>query len=290
MFGCASVVPPVEINQSPAAIEATAFPAGHTPVALVLSGGAARGFAHIGVIRVLEENGMRPDIVVGTSAGSIVGALYASGLTANELQIAMQQMDATVFSDFVMPGFGFLRGEMGFIRGDKLHRFIDARLKHHHIQDFPIRFAAVASDLSTGKPTAFNSGDAGWAVVASSAIPGIISPAEINGKRYSDGQMTSPLPNSISRELGAQIVIAIDVVYPPDDAVLYSPISILFKAFTISVYRLKEHELHQANLVITPDLGKHAGQLSFDDSDRLIAAGEAAARSALPQLTLLFKK
>jgi NTE family protein len=286
--GCATMPPPTEIGEPPASIAAKPFQIGHAPVALVLSGGSARGFAHIGVIKVLEEQGLKPDIIVGTSAGSIIGALYASGLTAAELQTATQQMDATVFSDFAMPAFGFLKGEMGFIRGDKLHRFIDARLKHHQIHDFPTRFAAVATDLATGKPIAFNAGDAGLAVVASCAVPGLIKPPEISGRRYGDGQMTSPLPVMMARSLGAKIVIAVDVVYPPQDAVLYSPVSVLFQAFTVSVHQLKENEMVMADLIIKPDIAKSSGQLNFDDADWLIAAGEAATRAALPQLRALF--
>ncbi len=288
LAGCATVPPPTEIGEPPLSLAAKPFPVGHTPVALVLSGGSARGFAHIGVIKVLEEHGLKPDIIVGTSAGSIIGALYGSGLTAAQLQSVMQQMDATVFSDFVMPAFGFLKGEMGFIRGDKLHRFIDVRLKHHHIQDFPTRFAAVATDLATGKPIAFNAGDAGLAVVASCAVPGLIKPPEIGGRRYADGQMTSPLPVMLARSLGAKIVIAVDVVYPPEDSLLYSPISVLFQAFTVSVHQLKENEIAMADLIIKPDIAKSSGQLNFDDADWLIAAGEAAARAALPKLLTFF--
>ena len=150
--GCATFRPPTPTDNPPSTIVARPLPTGKLPVALVLSGGSARGFAHVGVIKVLEANGLRPDIIVGASAGSIVGALYASGLSAAELDSALAQMGRSVFTDFVWPGLGFIPGELGFVRGDKLHHFLDARLKHHHIQDFPIRFAAVATELATGKP------------------------------------------------------------------------------------------------------------------------------------------
>lgn len=257
-------------------------------MALVLSGGSARGFAHIGVIKVLEANGLKPDIIVGSSAGSIVGALYASGLTATELEAAAAQMDRAVFTDFVLPGLGFLPGELGFVRGDKLHRFVDARLKHHLIQDFPIRFAAVATELSTGKPVAFNSGDAGLAVVASSAVPGVISPLYINRKYYGDGQIASPLPVALARELGAAIVIAVDVIYPPEDAFVYSAIGVMFQAFAVSVHRLKEYEKAGADLVVAPTLRKTSGQFTFADRAHLIAAGEQAALQMLPAIRAAF--
>ena len=288
LAGCTTFQPPRLSANPPASIIAKPFPAGRLPVALVLSGGSARGFAHIGVIKVLEANGLKPDIIVGSSAGSIVGALYASGLTATELEAAAAQMDRAVFTDFVLPGLGFLPGELGFVRGDKLHRFVDARLKHHHIQDFPIRFAAVATELSTGKPVAFNSGDAGLAVVASSAVPGVISPLYINRKYYGDGQIASPLPVALARELGAVVVIAVDVIYPPEDAFVYSAIGVMFQAFTVSVHRLKEYEKAGADLVVAPTLRKTSGQFTFADRVHLIAAGEQAALQMLPAIRAAF--
>lgn len=286
--GCTTFKPPMPTDQPPSATLALPFPTGRPPVALVLSGGSARGFAHVGVIKVLEANGLRPDIIVGTSAGALVGALYASGLTALELEAAVSQMDRKVFSDFVLPGVGFLPGELGFVRGDKLHRFLDARLKHHHIQDFPMRFAAVATELATGKSVAFNAGDAGLAVVASSAVPGVISPVYINRKYYGDGQISSPLPVAAARELGAVIVIAVDVIYPPEDAFVYSAIGVMFQAFAVSVHRLKEYEKAGADLVVAPALRKTSGQFTFADRIHLIAAGEQAALQMLPAIRAAF--
>ena len=286
--GCATFQPPMPVDEPPAAVAAKPFPPDRRPVALVLSGGSARGFAHVGVIKVLEAHGLRPDIIVGSSAGSIVGALYASGLTAAQLDSALAQMDRSVFTDFVWPGLGFLPGELGFVRGDKLHRFLDARLKHHHIQDFPIRFAAVATELATGKQVAFNSGDAGVAVLASSAVPGVISPVYINRKYFGDGQIASPLPVATARELGAATVIAVDVIYPPEDAFVYSAIGVIFQAFAVSVYRLKEYEKAGADLVVTPALRKTSGQFAFADRTHLIAAGEQAALQALPAIRAAF--
>ena len=259
-------------------------------MALVLSGGSARGYAHIGVIKVLEAHGLKPDIVVGSSAGSVVGALYASGLTASELESALAQLDRSAFTDFVVPGLGFLPGEMGFVRGDKLHHFIDARLKVHRIENFPMRFAAVATDLNSGKPIAFNAGDAGLAVVASSAVPGVITPVEIDKRRFGDGAIASPLPVGAARALGAKMVIAVDVVYPPEDAFLYSAVGVLFQAYAISSHQLKTAEAAQADLVIAPRLKSTSGQFSFADRAHLTAAGEEAARMALPRIHEMFAR
>lgn len=292
--GCATLQlqlqPPLPVDDLPAAVVAQPFPPRTRPVALVLSGGAARGFAHVGVINVLEAHGLKPDVVVGTSAGSIVGALYASGLSAAELDIAVGQLDPSVFTDFVLPGLGFLAGEMGFVRGDKLHRFIDARVKHHRIQDFPMRFAAVATELSSGEPVTFNVGDVGLAVLASSAVPGVISPVKIGGRQYSDGQISSPLPVAAARTLGAKVVIAVDVIYPPEDAFVFNAIGVLFQAFTVSVHRLKEHEKLGADIVIAPVIAPTPRQFTFADRRYLIGVGERAAMDLLPTIRAAFDR
>jgi NTE family protein len=258
-------------------------------VALVLSGGAARGYAHVGVIRVLEANGLRPSIVVGSSAGSVVGSLYASGLFGVELEKAVAELTRGTFNDWVLPSFGVFPGGLGFVKGDKLHRFIDDRARHHMIERFPIRFAAVATDLRTGESQIFNAGDVGAAVRASSAVPGIIAPAEIAGHLYGDGQISSPVPVAAARKLGARRIIAIDVIYPPEDAFISSAMGVLFQAFNISTYRLRRLELAQADVVISPELPRTSGQMSFADRDQLIAAGERAAVQALEKIRPLFR-
>ena len=168
LAGCATFSP--QLINGPAPRFESPEPLGPSDpgVALVLSGGAARGYAHIGVIRVLEAHGLRPSIVVGSSAGSIVGSLYASGLSTVELEKAMGELGQGTFDDWVLPSLGFFPGVKGLIKGDKLHRFIDERARHHMIEDFPIRFAAVATDIRTGELQIFNAGDVGAAVRASS--------------------------------------------------------------------------------------------------------------------------
>lgn len=284
--GCA-IAPAPRNTQDPKFLPSTPLSPDRPAVALVLSGGAARGFAHVGVIKVLEANGLRPDIIVGSSAGSIVGALYASGLTAAELERALGELDLSAFSDWVVPGL-FFPGPMGFVQGEKLHRFIDERTLHHLIDDFPIRFAAVATDMNTGEVAIFNSGDAGLAVRASGAVPGLITPARIAGRLYADGQIASPLPVSAARALGARIVVAVDVLYPPEDARVNSIPRALFQSFIIAAYRLKEWEIKGADAVIAPVLPRTAGQMGFAARERLIAAGEEAARAALERLRPLF--
>lgn len=288
--GCATFQPAPPSGADPRWIEPTPFPPDSARVALVLSGGAARGFAHVGVIKALEAHGLRPDLIVGSSAGSVIGALYASGLSAAELELAVSRMDGSVFQDLSLPGFGLIPGSLGILRGDGLHRFVDGESRRHHIEDFPIRFAAVATDLNSGEPAVFNAGDVGRAVSASSAVPGLIAPAEIGGRLYGDGQLSSPVPVEAARKLGARTVIAVDVVYPPEDARLTSSMRVVFQAFAISAYRIKQYEIGQADALIAPDLGRTSGQWSFGERDRLIAAGERAALQAIERLRPFFRQ
>ena len=282
--GCAMLEPPAPVAEEPGMVVPGPFGAGRRPWALVLSGGSARGFAHIGVIKVLEENGITPDLIVGASAGSIVGALYASGLTATEVEAAMAAMDMSLLDDVVWPRFGVLPGALGVVSGEKLRRFISGRLKRALIQDFPIRFAAVATDLDSGSARAFNAGDASLAVKASTAVPGLMSPVPIAGRRYADGQIASPIPVQEARRLGARTVIAVDVIYPPVDSSLTNPLRVVFQAFLISTYRLKEVELRDADMVITPEIQRTTGQFGPGARGHLIDAGERAAREALPRI------
>lgn len=283
LAGCASAPPRSSAEQAPAAVAAAPFRQDRPAVALVLSGGGMRGYAHIGVLKVLEEEGIRADLVVGTSAGSLVGALYASGLSPAQVEEALGSIEPRTLSDLVLPGLGFLRGEMGLLRGEKLHRFVDERLRTPLIQDFPIRFAAVATDLVHGTPVAFNQGDAGIAVLASSAVPGLVAPVIIDGRRYVDGGVASPLPVTPARGLGGRVVIAVDVGYPPEHSVLSNPVSVLFQAYIIASQRLTAEELQRADVVIAPDFPRTT-QFGLSERPMLVAIGEKAARDALPRI------
>jgi NTE family protein len=288
--GCATFAPPPRVAKEPTSGPVRAFDPSRPAVALVLSGGTARGFAHVGVLKVLEKNGIKPDLVVGSSAGSIVGALYASGLSPAEIDAALADMQISVFRDLVLPGLGFLPGELGLVKGENLRQFISARLRHPLIEDFPVRFAAVATDLKSGNPEAFTSGDASLAVRASSAVPGIITPAEIRGRYYADGQISSPLPAMTARNLGAKIVIAIDVLYPPQEALLSNILNVVFQSFVISSYRLRAYESREADIVITPEFPPTRGQYGFSDREWLVQVGERAAATALPAIRALLSE
>ena len=253
------------------------FDSSRLSVALVLSGGSVRGFAHIGVLQALDELGLVPDLIVGTSAGSLVGAGYAAGLNASQIEVAMRSLSWSVMSDWVVPQLGqpFLKGELGLVRGERFQRFADELVGHRPIDALPRRLAIVATELQSGVPVVFTAGNVGLAVHASSAIPGVFVPPIISGRRYIDGQVSSPLPVMAARALGADIVIAVDVTYPPEDAAITTLPDVVFQAFMIASQRLVKTELQGADLVIRPRIPS-SNQLGMEDRKKLIEAGRAA--------------
>ena len=259
----------------------------NTPrVALVLSGGSARGFAHLGVLRVLEREGLRPDLVVGTSAGALAGGLYASGMPVDAIEALAERIGwFTVFD--IDPVRSLLGGlGLGLAKGKRMEAFLRESLIVP-MQSFPTRFAAVATDLNSGETVVLNHGDAALALRASSAVPGMLEPVNVGGRLLGDGQIVSPLPVAVARQLGAQRVIAVDVVYPPQHSTLTNPVSVLFQTVLISSHRHLHNERPLADLVLLPVI-ETRGQLGLSDRDWLIKAGIAAAEAALPQLRAAF--
>ena len=173
-------------------------------IALVLGGGAARGFAHIGVIKALEAQGIVPSMVVGTSAGSVVGALYASGMSGFDLQKQALQMEEDMVADWTLPNRGVFKGEA-------LQSFINQKVKNLPIQKMPKPLGVVATDLQSGEKVLFRTGNTGMAVRASSTVPGVFQPVDINGRDFVDGGLTSPVPAQSARSMGADFVIAVDI-------------------------------------------------------------------------------
>ncbi len=255
-------------------------------VALVLGGGGAKGFAHVGVIKALEESGITPDIVVGTSVGSLVGSLYASGITANRLeQLALTTADNELL-DFTL-------SNQGFIEGIKLKNFINANVKGQSIEDFPITFAAIAAERSTLTKAVFSTGNAGLAVQASCSVPNIfISPRipEKTGKKYIDGGVVSLVPVDSAFDLGADIVIAVDVTATDSTAPKTSSQMLNIKSLA-SFWGLLEQnlttnisttngkrtnaELNRADIVITPKVS-HISSLDTSQRRALIDSGNQA--------------
>ncbi len=256
-------------------------------IALALGGGAARGFAHVGVIKALEAQGISPDIVVGTSAGSVVGALYAAGL--NGFQI--QELSMTMEEDQILDGSGLYRciaetmvtDKRGCIRGQALQDFINRNVNGRPMERLNRTFAAVATNLGTGEMVVFRSGNTGMAVRASSSIPVFFQPVTINGQDYVDGGLVAPVPSSVARNMGADFVIAVDISERPQDRSTAGISDILWQAFSIFGMTLNRHEHSSADIIVRPVT---SGLPSADASGRhkAVLEGEKAVAAILPEL------
>ena len=245
-------------------------------IALALGGGAARGFAHIGVIKALEAQGIVPDMVVGTSAGSVVGALYASGMSGFDLQQLALQMQEDLLADWTLPNRGVLKGEA-------LQDFINQEVKNLSIQKMPKPLGVVATDLQSGEMVLFRLGNTGIAVRASSAVPGVFQPVEISGRDYVDGGLTSPVPAQSARSMGADFVIAVDISNVARRDKLTGTLDVLLQTFAIMGHAISRHELEDADVVIRPKTAA-VSSTDFEDRHLAILEGEKAAAAIMPEL------
>lgn len=255
-----------------------AAPAPRSPpkIALALGGGAARGFAHVGVIKALEAQGIVPDIVVGTSVGSLVGALYAAGNNGFELQKLAMQMEESQVSDWSLP-------DRGVIKGEALQEFVNRAVNQRPLERLGRLFAVVATDLNSGEPMVFRTGNTGMAVRASSSVPGVFQPVLINGHEYVDGGLVSPVPVRIARSLGADFVIAVDISAKPQYGKTQSMVDVLLQTFAIMGQTINRHELPEANIVIRPNTpGIRA--TGFQDRHLAVMEGEKAVAALLPEI------
>jgi NTE family protein len=281
LAACASSppAPPPAPSSPPPSL---ASPARPVKLGLALGGGAARGFAHIGVIKALEAQGIVPDIIVGTSAGAVVGALYAVGNNGFELQKLAIKLDESKFSDWSVPDRGVLKGE-------GLQKFVNDAVANRPIEALKRHFAVVATDLHSGETILFRSGNTGMAVRASATVPGIFRPVGINGHEYVDGGLSSLVPVHGARQLGADVVIAVDISAPPGKQPVRGTLDILLQTFTIMGQNLARYELKDADVVIRPQVGG-VGPTDFVARHDSILEGEKAAQAALPQIREALRK
>jgi NTE family protein len=259
-------IPPVAVVKRPPVI------------GLVLGGGAARGFAHVGVIQALEQAGIRPNLVVGTSAGSLVASLYASGKSGAQLQYVAENMEEAAITDWVLPIFS-----RGVLRGDALARFVNSQVSGRLLEDMPLPLGIVATDLNNGQGVLFRRGDTGTAVRASSSVPGVFQPVKIGLREYVDGGLVSPVPVRYARQMGAELVIAVDVSSLAEGNLTGDTLQILLQTFTIMAKSINSYELREADVVVRPDqVG--LSSTDFTARKRAIDAGRAAMQRLLPQL------
>jgi len=247
-------------------------------VGLALGGGAARGFAHVGVIQVLEAAGFRPDVVVGTSAGSLVAALYASGMNGARLEKVALEMEEAAISDWTLPLFN-----RGLLRGEALARYVNRQVQGRLLQDMDVPLGILATDLASGQGVLFQRGDTGAAVRASSAVPGVFTPVEIAGKTYVDGGLVAPVPVEQARHMGAELVIGVDISSPPSPQPGQDPLRVLLQTFSIMGQSINRHVLAQADVRVQPALAG-VGSADFTARQRAMVAGRQAMQAALPLL------
>lgn len=251
-------------------------PAAPVKIGLALGGGAARGFAHVGVIKALEAQGIVPDIIVGTSAGAVVGSLYASGLSGFELQNTALEMSEKQVVGWGWPNRGFMDGEL-------LQNFINKAVGNRPLEALPRRVAVVAANLKTGEPILFGSGNTGIAVRASAAVPGVFQPVAISGQEYVDGGLVSPIPVRHARQLGATFVIAVDISARPADGATDTTLDILMQTFNIMGKTIGQYETAEADVVIRP-LTNGIPATDLSGRHRAVLEGEKAAAAVMADL------
>jgi len=252
-------------------------------IGLALGAGAARGFAHVGVIKALESQGIKPDLVVGSSAGSVIAALLASGASANEINRLALNLDEATIADWGLPFAGRFGG---LIKGDALQNMVNREVQSKTIEQMRIPLGIVATDLQSGKGILFRSGNTGLAVRASCSVPGVFQPATISGKEYVDGGLVAPVPVSYARQMGATLIIAVNISSEPVHQDASGTLGVLQQTISIMQRSINQYELRSADIVIQP----HLLQMSsgdFKSRSAAVLAGEIATQE---QMALIKEK
>jgi len=270
MCGCAATAPSQVQHRRPARI------------ALVLGAGASKGFAHIGVLKILETSKVPIHMIVGTSVGSFVGSLYAYGYDAYALQKIALSIERSDIGELTIP-------DNGFLKGDRLRDYINTRVRNAPIEKLKIPFYAVATNIKTGESAVFKSGNTGMAVQASCAIPGVFQPARFSGTSYVDGGVVNPLPVDVARLNGADIVIAVDIASGIDSVVPDSTMETIMKSIQIMYDKMSQVPISRADVVIRP-IVSFAGSADFSHRNEAIMEGEKAALAAMPRINALLAK
>ena len=262
------ITPPLKVEPPP--------PPKPAKIALVLGAGSSKGFAHIGVLKVLETNKVPIHMIIGTSVGSAVGSLYAYGYDAFQLQKVSFSIEKGDVVDLIIP-------DNGFIKGEKLEEFINKTLNHTPMEKLKIPFYAVATDIQSGQEVVFGRGNTGQAVRASCSIPGVFRPVKIGDRVYVDGGVVSPVAVGAAKRLGADVVIAVDISKDADRTKPESTMETIFQSLNIMYSKLAAIQVNQADIVIRPKVG-YISSSDFSKRHEAILEGEKAAVEALPQI------
>jgi NTE family protein len=245
-------------------------------IAVVLGAGSSKGFAHVGVLKVLETNKVPIHMIIGTSVGSAVGSLYAYGHNAFQLQRISFSIEKGDVVDLIIP-------DNGFIKGEKLEEFINKTLNHTPMEKLKIPFYAVAADVQSGQEVVFGRGNTGQAVRASCSIPGVFRPVKIGDRMYVDGGVVSPVAVGAAKKLGADVVIAVDISKEGERTKPESTIDTIFQSLNIMYSKLASIQINLADVVIRPKVG-YISSSDFSKRHEAILEGEKATIEALPQI------
>jgi len=283
-FGSAAMLLCIVIMAACASTPQTQPPLSGKPakIAVVLGAGAAKGFAHIGVLKVLESQKVPIHMVVGTSAGSFVGSLYAYGYDAYALQKIALTLNKSDVAELIVP-------DNGFIKGERLRDYINMQLRNTVMEKLRIPFYAVATNIRTGEQTVFATGNTGMAVQASCAVPGIFQPASFSGTSDVDGGVVDPLAVDVARAHGADIVIAVDITSAIGNAIPATTMDTIMKSIEIMYNKISQIPISKADVVIKPQVG-FVGAGDFDHRNEAIMEGEKAALAAMPQINAILAR
>lgn len=251
-------------------------------IGLALGGGGARGFCHVGVLKALEENGIKPYAIAGTSMGAVVGGIYASGLTLSEMDDAISQMSMNKIADLNI--FQIYRGS--FLKGNKVRKMITNFTKVDNIEDCIIKFGCVSFDVNHGKKVEFTSGSLDDAIYASMAVPTLFKPLEKDGMRLIDGGVVNNLPHDMLKKMGCNLIICVDATGKYDgNKYKKNIVSNLVNILNIFVRQQQELLSCDDNFVITPNLN---GIINFafnkENAEMAIKAGYRATKRRMKEL------
>jgi len=273
LSGCAvkkDVPVPVVIKPAPVYIK--------PKVALVLGGGAARGFAHVGVLRVLEQEKIPIHMIIGTSVGSLIGAIYASNPNSFDLEWTSFELEKDDLFDF-----SILSSATGPVKGEKLEKFITKKISAKNIEQLKVPFYAVAADLNTGEPVIFSSGPISKAIRASCSIPGVFTPLSYNNRQLIDGGVLGNIAPEVARQNGANLIIAVSIDKSTQNKDTDTIVGITLQAIAIMSSKIDSYKAKEADVLISPEVGD-VGTMDFTQKKRCMEAGIAAAQKALPEI------
>ncbi|MFA9557343.1 patatin-like phospholipase family protein [Evansella sp. AB-rgal1] len=245
-------------------------------IGLALGSGGSRGFAHIGVLKVLKEHGVSIDYIAGSSMGALIGVLYGAGYEATMLEKMALQFRRKYLLDFTVP-------KMGFIKGDKAKQLIKMLVNQKKIEDLSPPVYVITTDLMKGEKVIFKKGDIAQAVRASIAIPGIVVPETIDGKLYVDGGVVDRVPVSVVKEMGADIIIAVDVSYVDEEPEITSIYDVIIQSMDIMEKEVMRHREIETDIMIRPSLS-HISSTQYSNVQEIIQSGEAEAEKHIEQL------